>query len=182
MQKITSESKKGQYLDEDLCKSLINLRENQIEEERSNSVLQRKLLPGYIQKITAHPFSVVCYTETGISIWHTNASSCVIFCDATGSLASMKSKELPTGSSRTLLYYSLVMKHPVLKRPPLAVAELISTEHTIMAISHFLEVVRRAEGLLYSSLVKPRVVVIDQSVVPVRVITMDTVAHAQFVL
>ena len=77
----------------------------------------------------------------------------------------MKNKELPTGSSRTLLYYSLVVKHPVLKRPPVAVAELLSTEHTIMAISHFLEVVRRAEGLLYSSLVKPRVVVIDRSVV-----------------
>ena len=74
------------------------------------------------------------------------------------------------------------MKHPVLKRPPVAVAELLSTEHTIMAISHFLEVVRRAEGLLYSSLVKPRVVVIDHSVVLVRVITTDTVAHAQFVL
>ena len=99
---ILSESAKSQYLNEDLCKSLIIMRENQIEEERSNSVLQRKLLPGYMQRITAHPFSVMCYTETGISIWHTNASSCVVFCDATGSLASMRSKVLPTGSSRTL--------------------------------------------------------------------------------
>ena len=33
MQKISSESAKSQYLDEDLCKSLIIMRENQIEEE-----------------------------------------------------------------------------------------------------------------------------------------------------
>ena len=165
LQKIRSEHLKSQYLHEDLCTALLMLRERQIGEDKSKVCAEsvKSVLPGYIQRVSSFPFHVICFTETGLKIWHNIASQSTVFCDATGSLSSIRAKPLPTGSSRVLLYYSLVVKHPVAKCPPVAVAEFLSTEHTALAVSHFLEVFRRAEGLLYTKLVKPKVVVIDRS-------------------
>ena len=172
LQKISSESLHSEEEHSELCTSLMILREKQIEEEKNNkllasAVLPNTLLPGYIQRVTAHPFSVMCYTETGIRIYHNILATSVLYCDATGTVSSLRSRLLPSGASRVLLYYSLVVRHPVSKCPPVAVAELLSTEHSVLAITHFLEAVRRAEGLIYgfSNLVKPHCVVIDRSLV-----------------
>lgn len=145
---------------------LMMLREKLIEEEKRKCIsLQKFALPGYLQRISAYPFHVICFTETGLNIWHNIANKTTVFCDATGSITSLKAKTLPTGSSRVVLYYSLVVKHTASKCPPVAVAEFISSEHSALAVTHFLDVFRRAEGLIYGSnmLVKPRVVVIDRS-------------------
>ena len=59
------------------------------------------------------------------------------------------------------------MSHPHSDCPPVAVAELISTEHSVLAISHFLECFRRSEGLIYGykHVIIPRHVIIDRSLV-----------------
>ena len=102
-----------------------------------------------------------------IRLYHTLAKKSTVYCDATGTVTSLRSKTLPTQSSGVILYYALVLSHSVQKQPPVAVGELISSEHSVLAICHYLEALRRAEGLLYgfSNLVKPRAVVIDRSLV-----------------
>ena len=39
--------------------------------------------------------------------------------------------------SNTSLYYPIVVGHLMKGQPPVAVAEFISTEHSVMALSHF---------------------------------------------
>ena len=163
LHKISSESLHSEDLDPNVCIALMMLREKQISEDTNGMVL-----PGYIQRVHAHPFSVTCFTETAdVKLYHTLGDTTVLYCDATGTLTTMRSNSMLTGSSKVLLYYSLVLKHPKANNPPVAVAELISSEHSVLAICHFLESFRRAEGLLYGStnLVKPRIVVVDRSMV-----------------
>ena len=80
-----------------------------------------------------------------------------------------------------VLYYALVLKHPAKKQSPVAVAEMVSSEHSILAVCHFLECFRRAEAMLYGyqCLTKPRAVVIDRSIVLLtsflRVYNLETV-------
>ena len=160
---VSSEALHRDDLDDNICILLLLLREKHLQEEKeATQVLPNSLLPGYIQRVHAFPFSVTCYTEAGIRLFHSMAKTSVLYFDATGTLTT-----LPTSSSSTLLYYSMVISHPLPKNPPVAVAELISSEHSVLAISHFLDAIRRAEGVLYGSgnLVKPRVIVIDRSIV-----------------
>lgn len=69
-----------------------------------------------------------------------------LYCDATGTVTSLAKQSLKVLSRNKILYYALVLKHPVHKQPPVAVPELISSEHSVVAMSHFLEVIQRAEG------------------------------------
>ena len=142
LHKISSESIHSEDLDPNVCTALMMLREKQIAEDTNGNAL---VLPGYIQRVHAHPFSVTCFTETGVKLYHTLSNTTVLYCDATGTLTTMRSTSMPTGSSKVLLYYSLVLKHPKANNPPVAVAELISSEHSVLAICHFLESFRRAE-------------------------------------
>ena len=68
-------------------------------------------------------------------------------------------------SRYTVLYYAVVVQHPQKGQPPIAIAEMVSSSHTVVAISHFLHVFRHAEAEVYgfSSLSMPRYAVIDRS-------------------
>ena len=81
---------------------------------------------GYIQRIHAYPFSVHCYTEMGIRIYHHMVRHQTLYCDATGTIVSLKNDE----HNGKLLYYSIVLQHPSNKKGPIAVAEFISSEHS----------------------------------------------------
>ena len=96
-------------------------------------------------------------------MYHYLAKSSTIFCDATGTVVSLKKFK----SNDTLLYYAMVLNNQTHTSLPVAVAEFISTEHSVIAVSHFLECFRRAEGLLfgYGNVVLPKHVVIDRSLV-----------------
>lgn len=56
-----------------------------------------------------------------------------------------------------------MIRHPVQGKPPVAVAEHITTEHSVLNISHFLDVFRRREVLLYTTSIKPKHLIIDRS-------------------
>lgn len=74
------------------------------------------------------------------------------------------------------------MSHQLNSSPPVTVAELITTEHTVMAISHFLTDFRRYEGKLYgySGVIQPKCLVIDRSLVLLlsilKVFNMETLS------
>ena len=152
-QRISSENLKSEQNDGNLIKSLLLLQEE----------INKKGGMGYIQRIHAYPFSVHCYTEMGIRIYHHMVRHQTLYCDATGTIVSLKNDE----HNGKLLYYSIVLQHPCNKEGPIAVAEFISSEHTITAVSYFLECFRRQEALLFGfqNTILPRQVVIDRSLV-----------------
>ena len=141
IRKISSEAKRKEFPHYDLITSLCINRE-----ETRESEFSKFTVPGYMQHICAVPFSVLLYTEQGVRTYHHMGTTSTLFCNATGSIVSLKGTQY---KSDTVLYYSPVLSHPHSDCPPVAVAELISTEHSALAISHFLECFRKSEGLIY---------------------------------
>ena len=78
---------------------------------------------GYIQRIHAEPFSVTCYLEEGIRLYHTQAKIHCLYFDAIGSVVSLKGTDY---AKTTIYYYSLDVQHPNDSNSPVAVAEFIS--------------------------------------------------------
>jgi hypothetical protein len=157
--KISSEANREQLPHKDLVPSLMIL-----DEEIQKATGQEKVITGYIQRLIAKPFSVSLFTEEGVRIYHHVASTQTLYLDATGTVVSLRGTDYQT---KTCLYYALVVDHPVKGQSPVAVAELISTEHSVIAISHFLDDFRRHEGILYGykNAVSPKHIVIDRSLV-----------------
>lgn len=159
LQKISSEENKDRETHFDLLTSIVKLKE----EADEIDTLKNKMIPGYIQRVHAYPLGVVCFTEEGIRMLHKLAKTHTIFFDATGTIVSLK-KTSKLYEKATILYYSLVIQHPKKNQSPVALAEFLSTEHTVLGISFFLETVRHYQYLLYGSkTVIPAKVVIDRS-------------------
>ena len=75
--------------------------------------------------------------EEGVRLYHHLIPSQTLFLDAPESIISLKNTAYE--STSPLYYYSFVIKHPIQGEPPVAVAEFISTENSLLAVSHFLE-------------------------------------------
>ena len=98
IRKISSQESQKQYPDIDLVKSLSILREQFLQSGSSDFTI-----PGYIKRITAYPLSIILFTELGVRMYHYLAKSSTIFCDATGTVVSLKKFK----SNDTLLYIML---------------------------------------------------------------------------
>ena len=50
-----------------------------------------------------------------------------------------------------MYYYAIVIKHmhPVEGKAPIPVAELMTSDHTVLSLCYFMETFRRAEGLIF---------------------------------
>ena len=166
LKKISSEARLQMEADRDLIVSLMTLQRHFCIAECSISNPGRKSrIEGFIQHIHAMPFGVICFNEAGVRLYHDLAKQTPVFCDATGTVVSLPKDSC--NKKPTLYYYALVVKHPILHKPPIAVAELITADHTVLSISFFLQHFRRAESLLFSSAnaVKPTHIIIDRSMV-----------------
>ena len=66
-----------------------------------------------------------------------------------------------------MYYYAIVIKHPVEGKAPIPVAELITSDHTVLSLCYFMETFRRTEGLIFgfSSITYPLQFIIDHSMV-----------------
>lgn len=133
IQKISSESNLEEQCHQDLIKSLLILKSNLFCENSSGKI------SSFIQRIHAFPFSVTCYTEMGVRIYHHTAKTQTLFLDATRSLMSLKKTEY---EGSLLYYYSLVIKHSIEKTPPVAVAEFISFCSSIITFFRWLSLSR----------------------------------------
>ena len=153
IQKISSEANLDKQLHSDLLTSLKCL-------HRVMKDSHPGKLAGYIQRIEAEPFGVMCFTKEGVRLYHHLAKRQCIFFDATGTVVSLTKTDY---EGRTVLYYSLVLQHPAAKQPPVAVAEYITSDHSALSILHFLECFKKAEDTLYGNTIKPVKVIIDRS-------------------
>jgi hypothetical protein len=164
LQKVSSDARLQLQEDRDLIMSLLLLKKKLIALESANVAgnIKRKKSPvkGFIQHVHASPFSVICFNEAAVRLYHEIAKQGAVFCDATGTIVSLPKDE---GKVPTVYYYAIVLKHPTKDKPPIAVAELITSDHTVLSISYFLESFRRAEGILFSQPSKPQQIIIDRS-------------------
>ena len=158
IRKISSEARLAMQCDKDLIMSLLILQTEFLME----SVSSNKSVKGFIQHINVAPFSVICYNEASVRLYHEIAKSSPLFCDATGTIVALPKK---IGKQPTVYYYAIVLKHSVDGKAPIAVAELITEDHTVLSISFFLQSFRRAKSLLYGAcnLINPGQVIIDRS-------------------
>ena len=131
----------------DLVTSLTILRKKLIDRQDKAQVLNKKITPiqGFIQCIQAHPFSVICFNDTSVRLYHEMAKYSPLFCDATGTIVSVPKID---GVKTTVYYYSIEIKHPVDGKAPIPVAELITNDHTVLSLCYFMETFRRA-GLVF---------------------------------
>ncbi|KAK0149790.1 hypothetical protein N1851_009446 [Merluccius polli] len=90
---------------------------------------------GYIQHFQADPFATHMYNETGVGILvaHMRKKPVKLYLDATGSVVS----KIPDQKKR-VLYYALVLAGHGRGAPPLPVAEMLTNNHTVPSISHWL--------------------------------------------
>lgn len=148
LQKISSESRHIHERDPDFITSLRIMSEEENDESSK-----------YIQCIQAVPFMVICFNETGVRLYHELAPSGTIYCDATGTIVSIPNKRV--------LYYAIVIQHPSQGKPPIAVAEMVGTDHSVNGLVHFIRTFRRLEGKIYGfgNVIKPGRVIIDRSLV-----------------
>ena len=153
IQKISSEGNLKKQNHPDLLQSLLKLSKHMKESCPGK-------IPGYIQRIIAEPFGVICFSEDSVRLYHL-AKTQSLFFDATGTVVSMKKTNY---EGQTVLYYSLVMQHPVrANNPPVAVAEYLTADQSSLSIGHFLECFLKAEEKLYGMPVQPIKIVIDRS-------------------
>ena len=124
---------------------------------------QSKKMGKYIQRINAFPLSITCITEVGVRLYHMLGHKSTLFLDATGTIVSLKKTEF---DKPKMYYYALVLRHPKEGHSPVAIAEFLTQEHTVLAIAHFLETLRHYEYILYGSqlLIHPYKFVIDRSI------------------
>lgn len=125
-QKISSEGNKEQESDPNLVTSILLLKDDLVKKDTLSTIHK-----GYIQRFIAFPFGVVLFTELGLRLYHNLASDSTLQCDATGTI--VQCKELGT-----TFYYAITVRHPK-NRTVVALAELISTEQSVLAVSHFLQ-------------------------------------------
>ena len=161
MRKISSEARLALQFDKDLIASLLLLR-NCIIKSEDESIAKPRVVKGFIQHIHAVPFSVICFNEASVRLYHEVSKNSPLFCDATGTIVALPKQQ---GKQPTVYYYAVVLKHPNEGKSPLAVAELITEDHTVLSVSFFLQSLRRAESQLYNSsnLTIPLQVIIDRS-------------------
>ena len=112
---------------------------------------------------------MLAFNEGAVRLYHDIGHESVIHCDSTRTIvANCKSPTMCSleGSTKKMLYYCIVIPSPKKKESPLAISEMISTEHSALAVGKFMARFRRAEKLLYGyQPVNPKIVVIDRSLV-----------------
>ena len=143
LQKISSEKNLRGRPFVDSVQSLAHLRAQFIKDDqlRFPQYLQKESGPhlfGYIQSISLYPTVVIMWTEADLRLYCELCRSGTTFFDATGKLARKVFKD--TGP---ILYYSLVISHPTTKKPPIAVAEMFSSSHSVPTLTSFLMNFRR---------------------------------------
>ena len=120
VQKISSEGRQKEVEDVDFITSLKCLKKS----------FDEQVSGGYIQTIIAHPFGVIAFTEKAIRIYHNLGTDNTIYLDATGTTVSLKQTDYSTVRP---MYYALVIKHPKKGNPPVALAEFITRDQSVLS-------------------------------------------------
>ena len=135
------------------CEALAEIRKQQQQ-------ARDKVVKGTLHLVTMHLKGVTLFNENLIWIFHGRAKQDLVYVDATGSVV--------LGDKRCYAY-EIVVRHPKVGKPPLAVAAYFATSHNIPSISYFINSFCHAESLLYrGNKAPPKLVMCDASLVLIQ--------------
>jgi len=98
-----------------------------------------KIVKGTLQIIAMHPRGVALFSEDLIRIFNKRAKQDIVYIDASGSVV--------LGDKRCYSY-EIVVRHPMARKPPLAVASYFTTSHNIPSIAYFISSFCHGKGQL----------------------------------
>ena len=130
-------------MDKDLGNSLQMIRLELIEKESSRQVPPSSGHDGFVHTIGIYPLVVHMWNESQVRLWHGRCKNDISYLDATGTL-------IADHGGKRVLYYALVIRHPVEGEPPLPVAEMVTSDQSAGNIRTFIERFRRDESRLYN--------------------------------
>ena len=134
---FTTEGKRLLRLDESCLSSFMILKESIIQDER-DTIHWRWQLKGTSSLLI--PFYVTLFNEASVRLYH-SICSCAYRCHWNNCVQ----HQLP----KQLFYYALVLPQPSKGQAPIAVAEFISSSHSMLTISHFLNTFHYGETKLF---------------------------------
>ena len=156
IRKVASEGIQKSQMDKDVCTSLNKVR-NSLTEQESERELPPNVVEGFVHMICLYPLIVYMWTEDQVRLWHELAAKDISYLDATGTIVG-------NHEGKRVLYYALVLGHPVEGNPPLPIAEMITSDHSATNIRAFLERLKRDESRVFNGRVTmPRQVNTDYS-------------------
>eukprot|EP00112_Aurelia_sp_Birch-Aquarium-sp1_P016905 Seg387.10 transcript_id=Seg387.10/GoldUCD/mRNA.D3Y31 product="hypothetical protein" protein_id=Seg387.10/GoldUCD/D3Y31 len=119
---------------------------------------ERKLF-GFLHCIELAPsLRLVMLHEPLIRLYHGMAPRDILYLDATGTVV----KQLK--SFKRILFYSLCVRHPYGKSPPLPVTKFLSSSHRKEAISRSLSLLREKEKMIFNgNSSQPALIMVDNS-------------------
>ena len=143
IQKISSERNLRGRPFVDTIQSLAHLRAQFIKEDQAMypehmTKESGHHLFGYIQSVSLYPTVITMWTEADLRLYSDMCRMGTVFFDATGKIVRKVFED--TGP---ILYYSLVVSHPVSKKTPIAVAEMFSSSHSVPTLTSFMMNFRR---------------------------------------
>ena len=114
-----------------------------------------------LQVITMDPPTLMFYSMESIRVLRSIYKEDIMYIDATDSVL--------LGQSHCYVY-EVVVRHPMERNPPLAVASMITWAHDIPSIAHFLQRVWHAQNKQGSPRFYPRLVMCDGSMALINAI------------
>ena len=144
-------------MDKDLDNSLEMIRLKLKDKESSRAVPPSASHNGFVHTIGMYPFVVHMWTENQVRLWHGRCKNDISYLDATGTLVT-------DHGGKRVLYYALVIRHPVEGEPSLPVVEMVTNDQSAGNIRAFIKRFRRDESCLYNGQMSfPRQVNTDYS-------------------
>ena len=129
MCRISSEATSMSQMDKDVIKSLSMIRSSFIDEENKKEIPPH-FLDGFMHLISHYPLLVHMRTEDQVRLWHERCQKDIAYIDATGTI-------IANYEGKQVLYYALILRHPVPHNSPLPMAELISSDQSASCIAFF---------------------------------------------
>ena len=123
LRKIKSQELSRQRLNNDLWLDIVSTKKTY------DISIKGNILNGYIQSLSREPIVIHLYSEEQILLW----KRIFLHLDANGSVV----RKLDKGQ-KLFLYYALTIRHPEAKISPIPLAEMLSSDHTNVEITHFL--------------------------------------------
>jgi len=123
LRNIASESRQYGRLDKDVYESIIKFQDKLKVDNNKNK--------GFVQFIAVKPIAIYYWTYNGVRRWHDLCKCNSVFMDATGSV-------LKQSSDTRILYYKLSVKAPGKGSHVFPVTAMLSSEHTVSAVSSFI--------------------------------------------
>ena len=122
IRKISSEGNTKLRRDDDIDKSLRELKNEQVKK-----IFPAEQIPGYLQQISTEPLRLICFTAGGVAAYHKFALNMPLSWDATDGIV--------INRDRRIFYYELTMSNLSKGGPSLPITVMLSETHGTIRVA-----------------------------------------------